>query len=187
MGLLVSNCGDPCGCGDNCQNYQGGSGSTSLPGINPWQGTYNPVSPPLNPPASCTPILLLISPTPFFNPTPASPWIYVANSLIRDNTVDWTFTVTYDGTTILSYSGTTTFPHQASTELYFPSAGWVLNPTGQPGYNPNPGDQAWVYLYSGPVSSNPNPIVTQTFTMVSGSDEFDLEVTEPFQVVFMEP
>jgi hypothetical protein len=89
-------------------------------------------------------------------------------SLFPTDTVRWNFDIIYDGTTVLSYSGSTTVSNpQGWTNVTLNPAGWVLDPTGLPGYAHGSG--MWIWEYPGSISPNHNPTINQNFVFSSDS------------------
>ena len=164
------------GQGSTCTNYQNGVPNGTQSG-NSWTLPFNPSSPPIVPPASCTPRFYFVPTAPSPAPSPNQPALIVlANGGAigwEGITFDWTVSMTYDGTPIWNASGSsvTTTPGGASgssANLLLSPAGWVFDPSGLPGYSQ--GNGYWVYEFNGAASTNTNPTVVINFNWSNPSN-----------------
>ena len=133
----------------------------------PWNYTINPsggniANLPQNPPA-------------FYikaNGNADGPVIYVGGGSqdVPIDTVDWNLDIIYDGTTVLSFSGSSTVDFngpQGWATITLDPAGWVLDPSGLPGYSHGSG--LWIWEYPGSISAKHNPTIQQNFVFSSVS------------------
>lgn len=137
------------------------SGQT-YPNPSVWTGTVQ--STPIVPPSSPPPLFIKNLVDPFGDYS--APEISVVNQnqtgpLNPGPPISFTYQLTYDGTVFLSGSASANF-NNPKIYIHIDSTGWVFNPQNVPGYTF--GDNCWVYLYNGPVSTNTNPVIQQTFT-----------------------
>src|SRR5215831_9678710 len=138
MGLLVSNCANPCDCisctGTIIGYVQGGSGQNLT-------ATYGPQNP-IKPPSSC-PIKVQLYGGALGAPTMD---VYLQGS---SGTGTWDYQVTYDGAIIYSETGT----FNSATQLFriqFQNPGWNYGPDVF-------GTNYWLWDYTGGVTANTLP------------------------------
>jgi hypothetical protein len=130
------------------------------PTIYTGHASQTPIVPPASPPA-----IYFLSPVPSTGAIdkPYFP-VQVSANPTDQLTVNFSWTITYDGSTVFSFSGSQAFNASTGFAYNFPldPSGWVFDPQGLAGYTY--GNQRWVYKYNGSVSSNTNPTIIETFT-----------------------